>query len=67
MVFASGIIEGTIEFWFKAPTRAAYSSNSHIFSLYEDRNKKNYMEIFIQDGALNCAPFGITADDQPII
>lgn len=61
--------ENTIEFWFKVRDSKLYSSDTMLFSMAstEKSNPQLYYQVYIQGGALKCAPFGTANYKDPVI
>lgn len=59
----------TIEFWFKLHDPALYSQNVSLFSMVANENSKPtpYYHVYLEDGALKCAPFGLKSFKDPVI
>ena len=59
--------ENTIEFWFKLEDDSAYTEDAMIFTMFDEAGALPYYTVYIEAGALKCAPFGETGMKDPIV
>ena len=59
--------ENTIEFWFKLEDESSYEGNAMIFTMFDENGSLPYYTVYIEEGALKCAPFGRSAFKDPIL
>ena len=59
--------ENTIEFWFKLDDDSAYEGDSMIFTMTDENGALPYYTVYIEGGALKCAPFGRGSFKDPIL
>ena len=59
--------ENTIEFWFKLDQDRLYDGNRMLFSMTDEKNQVPYYTVFIEDGVLKCAPFGVSGVRDPVL
>ena len=59
--------ENTFEFWFKLNDLDQYTENNQILSIKDQTHEFIFLQIYIEDEDLVCAPFGVVNSRDPTL